>query len=58
VGNYLLNFSTLDYLVFVFLKDRLTPSDFDKVKGWHFHDRLDRISQYLADTKSSPEKLA
>jgi len=32
IGNFLLNFGTLKYLVFVFLKDHLQPEEFDRVK--------------------------
>ncbi len=47
IGNFLLNFGTLEYLVFVFLKDHLRPEEFDRVKDYHLKDRLNRIEQQL-----------
>jgi hypothetical protein len=49
IGNFLLNFGTLEYFVFVFLKDSLTPEEFAKVKEWHFKDRLNRIARLLVE---------
>jgi hypothetical protein len=47
IGNFLLNFGTLEYSVFVFLKDHLGPEDYDRVKEYHLKDRLNRIEQQL-----------
>jgi hypothetical protein len=47
IGNFILNFGSLDYFVFVFLKDHLPATEFDKVREWHLKDRLARIAQYL-----------
>ena len=47
IGNFLLNFGPLEYLVFVFLKDHLQPEEFDRVKEYHLKDRLNRIEQQL-----------
>jgi hypothetical protein len=49
VGNFVLNFSTLDYLVFALLKDNLPPEEFARMRDWHLKDRLSRIAQILAD---------
>jgi len=51
IGNFLLNYGTLDYFVFVFLKDHLPSDEFETVKEWHFKDRVNRIAQYLKDEK-------
>jgi hypothetical protein len=51
IGNFLLNFGALEYFVFVFLKDGLTPEEFSKVKEWHFKDRLNRIARLLAERR-------
>ncbi len=47
IGNFLLNFGTLEYLVFAFLKDHLQPEEFDRIKEYHLKDRLNRIEQQL-----------
>ncbi len=49
IGSFLLNFGTLEYFVFVFLKDSVTEEEFAKVKEWHLKNRLDRIAQHLKD---------
>ena len=51
IGNFLLNYGTLDYFVFVFLKDHLSSDEFGRIREWHFNDRLKRIAQYLKDEK-------
>ena len=56
VGNFLLNYGTLDFLVFCFLKDHLPPEEFAKVKDWHFKDRLGRIAQHLQEAKCPAEQ--
>src|SRR5205085_9794035 len=56
IGNFLLNFGTLDFLVFCFLKDHLSVEEFAKVKGWHFKDRLDRITQHMQEAKNPVEQ--
>jgi len=38
IGLFLINFGTLEYLVFVFLKDHLPPEHFEKVRKLHFKD--------------------
>src|SRR5436190_7730359 len=54
IGNFLLNFGTLDYFVFCFLKDQLPVEEFGKVKEWHFKDRVERIGQALRES-GAPE---
>ncbi|HWV98764.1 MAG TPA: hypothetical protein VNZ64_03625 [Candidatus Acidoferrum sp.] len=49
VGSFILNFGTLDHLLFVFLQDHLPPDEFATGKQWHFKDRLSRIAQYLKE---------
>jgi hypothetical protein len=43
IGNFPLNFGTLEYLVFVFLKDHLPPEEFDRVKEHHLKDGLPEV---------------
>lgn len=56
IGNFLLNYGTLDFLVFCFLKDHLSPEEFAKVRNWHLKDRLRRIAQHLQEAKCSIEQ--
>ncbi len=42
LGNFLLNFGTLDYFVVVFLKDHLASEKFERIKNLHFKDRIIR----------------
>lgn len=56
IGLFLLNFGTLEYLVFVFLKDRLTTEEFLKVREWHFKDRVTRIARYIEDSSYPAEQ--
>ena len=56
IGNFLLNFGTLDYFVFCFLKDHLSVDEFDKVKEWHFKDRIDRVGQHMQEAKFPAEQ--
>lgn len=56
IGNFLLNFGTLEYLVFGFLKDHLRPEEFDRVKERHLKDRLNRIEQQLRDEGYPPHE--
>jgi hypothetical protein len=46
IGNFLLNFGTLDYLVFVWLKDHLTTEEFEAEKKRHLKERLERIVEF------------
>ena len=56
IGNFLLNYGTLDYFVFLFLEDNLSPDEFAKVKEYHFKDRIERITQHLKDARYSVEQ--
>jgi len=56
IGNFLLNFGTLEYLVFVFLKDHLRPEEFDRVKEYHLKDRLNLIEQQLKQEGHPPHE--
>lgn len=56
IGNFLLNYGTLDFLVFCFLKDHLPPEEFAKVKEWHLKDRLNRMGQHMQAAKFSEEQ--
>jgi|SRR6266850_1178979 len=58
VGNFVVNFSTLDYLVFVFLKDHLSTNEFAKIQNWHCKDRVNRIAQHLKDAAYPTEQQA
>lgn len=49
IGNFLINFGTLEWLVNVYLKDHLDSDEYSRVKEWHLKDRLSRIAQYLKD---------
>jgi hypothetical protein len=56
IGNFLLNFGTLEYFVFVFLKDRLTVDEFAKIREWHLKDRLKRVAQFVAKNGSKEKQ--
>jgi hypothetical protein len=58
IGNFLLNFGTLDWVLFVFLQDHLSPDEFAEVQKWHFKDLVARIAQYLRDTGYPPVQQA
>jgi hypothetical protein len=51
IGHFLLNYGTLDYLVFLFLKDHLSGDAFAKARERYLKDRLTRIAKYLKDEK-------
>ena len=56
IGLFLINFGTLDYFVFCFLKDHLSVEEFGKTKEWHFKDRLIRIAQHMQEAKFSQQQ--
>jgi len=58
IGNFLLSYGTLDYFVFVFLKDNLPPDEFAKIRNWHLKDRINRIQKHLEESKRPAEQLA
>jgi len=49
IGNFLINFGVLEYLVNVYLKDHIDSVEYTRIKEWHFKDRLSRIGQHLED---------
>ena len=51
IGLFLINYGTLDYFVFVFLKDRLSSDEFDQVKEQPFKTRVTRIAEHLRHEK-------
>lgn len=58
IGNFILNFGSLDYFVFVFLKDHLPTAEFNKVRDWHLKDRLARIARHLKEENCPAEQQA
>ena len=58
IGHFLLNFGTLDYFVFVFLKKHLSPEEFADVKEKTFRERIRRIAQHLKDKNYPLEEQA
>jgi hypothetical protein len=48
IGNFLLNFGTLDLMLLDCLESQLPPDEFEKVKTWHFRDRIERLKKQLA----------
>jgi hypothetical protein len=55
IGQFMLNLGTLEYLVFVFLKDRLQEEAFEKTRNLHLKDRLRVIAKYLSNEQSPGE---
>lgn len=45
IGNFIINFGVLDYLVLEFLELRLSPERFAAIKDKHFQDRITCIVQ-------------
>lgn len=58
IGNLILNFSILDSLVIQFLRNHLPDEAFEKVRNWHFKDRVDHIGEILEKSGRSKEELA
>lgn len=56
IGNLLLNYGTLDYFVFVFLKDHLLPDEFDRLKERPFKERVTRIAGHLREAHYPAEQ--
>src|SRR5262245_60507139 len=48
IGNFMVNFGTLDLFLSDCLEQTLTSDEFAKVKYWHFHDRLEVLKKELA----------
>ena len=56
IGLFLINYGTLDYSAFVFLKDYLPGDEFARVKERSFKDRVEKIGQLLKDAKYPPDE--
>lgn len=56
VGNFILNFGTLDLHVQDFLESHLAPAEFNTLCKRHFQDRVDRMQKYFDLAPPSPEK--
>ena len=57
VGNFLLNFGTLDMGVLDFLKSILPPEEFAKVRDWHLRDRIKVIMKHLQSGRYSRAQM-
>ena len=57
VGNYILNFGTLDLHVQDFLESNLSHREFDTVRKRGFQDRVERMQRFLDQAPPSPEKM-
>ena len=55
IGNFIINFGMLDYLVFEFLESCLPPEEFVAVKREHFQDRIGRIKSHLSGSACPAE---
>jgi hypothetical protein len=58
IGNFLLNYGTLDHYVFGFLKDHLSPDEFARFKERRFKERVHRITQHLREEQYPAEQQA
>src|SRR5689334_8879303 len=56
IGNFLLNFSTLDLLVQDYLEDNLTAEEFVRFKDRHFQERIERIRKHVQNSGFDPTK--
>jgi hypothetical protein len=57
VGNFILNFGTLDLHVQDFLESNLAPAEFNILRKRGFQDRVDRMQKFLDQAPPSPEKM-
>jgi len=48
IGNFIINFGMLDYLVFEFLELCLPPDQLPKIKDEHFQFRIGRIKEHVS----------
>jgi hypothetical protein len=55
VGQFILNFGHLEFLVFAYLEKRLPAGEFEKVREKPFHDRIARAGELFGET---PERRA
>ena len=58
IGTFVVNFSTLDYVVTAFLKDKVSASEFSELKNQTFKKRLNRVISHFHDAGWPPEKMA
>lgn len=58
IGNFIINFGGLDYLIFDFLEVRLPPKQFAALKDKHFQDRVKRIERYVEQKNCPAETRA
>jgi len=49
IGNFLINFGTLDHLILVILKDNLESAEFENLRKKPLNDRVVKVAQYLND---------
>ena len=57
IGNFILYYGILDYLVFVFLKDHLSEKDFGSVEELHFHDRVQKVAQLVKEGYPAEQQI-
>lgn len=50
IGLFMLNFGTLEMLVFTYLEKKLTAEEFEKIRTTHFKDRAERVGDLFAKT--------
>jgi hypothetical protein len=58
IGHFLLSFGTLEYRIFAYVKDNLSPEDFGKLKKKQFKDRLKKIALHLQGQNPSQQTIA
>src|SRR4051812_3553501 len=56
IGNFLINYGVMDWLLFVFLERRLPPEQFAKVGNEHFKERVARVRKLIATGEFSMEQ--
>jgi len=57
IGSFLMNFGTLESMVFTYLKNNLADAEYARVRGWHLKDRLTRMREHLSTSDAKAEKL-
>ena len=56
IGNFIINFGLLDYLIFEFLESRLPPDQFAAMKREYLHDRIARIKEQTRQSDYPPDQ--
>ncbi len=56
IGNFILNYGVLDWLMFVFLETRMPPEQFAKIGKEHFQERATRVKRLVATAEFSAEQ--